>query len=102
MELLKKVYFCSQKSIIKAGNNKFHDLINAPRMLGANLGSLLYRDVSVMWLEHIIKGYDCVATTCLPKFDKEYYELFDIKNEYLSDKASNVCHNRKTKSHCIE
>ena len=24
-------YFCAQKSIIKAGNNKFQDLINAPR-----------------------------------------------------------------------
>ena len=31
MELLKYVYFCAQKSIIKAGNNKFQDLINAPR-----------------------------------------------------------------------
>ena len=33
MELLKYVYFCLQKSIIKAGNNKFQDLINAPRTL---------------------------------------------------------------------
>ena len=48
MELLKYVYFYAQKSIIKAGNNKFQDLMNAPRMLGGNLGSLLYGDVSVM------------------------------------------------------
>ena len=33
MELLKYVYFCAKKSIIKAGNNKFQDLINAPRIL---------------------------------------------------------------------
>ena len=32
MELLKYFYFCAQKSIIKAGNNKFQDLINAPRI----------------------------------------------------------------------
>ena len=31
MELLKYVYFCAQKPTIKAGNNKFQDLINAPR-----------------------------------------------------------------------
>ena len=31
MELLKYVYFLAQKSVIKAGNNKFQDLINAPR-----------------------------------------------------------------------
>ena len=31
MELLKYVHFCAQKSIIKAGNNKFHDLINVSR-----------------------------------------------------------------------
>ena len=48
MELLKYVYLYAQKSIIKAGNNKFQDLINAPRMLGGTLGSLLYGDVSVM------------------------------------------------------
>ena len=32
MELLKYVYWYAQKSIIKAGNNKFQDLINAPRI----------------------------------------------------------------------
>ena len=32
MELLKYVYLYALKSIIKAGNNKFQDLINAPRM----------------------------------------------------------------------
>ena len=26
------VYFCAQKSSIKTGNNKFQDLINAPRI----------------------------------------------------------------------
>ena len=31
VELLKYVYFYAQKSIIKAGNNKFQDLINVPR-----------------------------------------------------------------------
>ena len=31
VELLKYVYFYAQKSIIKAGYNKFQDLINAPR-----------------------------------------------------------------------
>ena len=30
MEVLKYVYFYAQKSIIKAGYNKFQDLINAP------------------------------------------------------------------------
>ena len=30
MELLKFVYLYEQKSIIKAGNHKFQDLINAP------------------------------------------------------------------------
>ena len=33
MGFLKYVYFYAQKSIIKAGNNKFQDLINAPRSL---------------------------------------------------------------------
>ena len=33
MELLKYVYLYAQKSIIKAGNNKFQDLINAHRKL---------------------------------------------------------------------
>ena len=33
MELFKYVYFCAKKSTIKAGNNKFQDLINAPRIL---------------------------------------------------------------------
>ena len=32
MELLKYVYFCTQKTITRAGNSKFQDLINAPRM----------------------------------------------------------------------
>ena len=31
MEVLKYVYFCTHKSVIKAGNNKFQDLINVPR-----------------------------------------------------------------------
>ena len=31
MELLKYIYFCAQKSITKAGNSKFQDLVNAPR-----------------------------------------------------------------------
>ena len=44
MELLKYVYFCAQKSIIKAGNNKFQDLINAPRILYKPLVLLLYLD----------------------------------------------------------
>ena len=29
---MKYVYFCVQESIIKAGNIKFQDLINVPRM----------------------------------------------------------------------
>ena len=33
MELLKCVYFCTQKSVIKAGNNEFQD-INVPRIMG--------------------------------------------------------------------
>ena len=33
MELSKYVYFCVQKSIIKAGNNKFQDFINVPRIM---------------------------------------------------------------------
>ena len=32
MERLKYVYFCAQKSIIEAGNSKFHGLINVPRI----------------------------------------------------------------------
>ena len=32
MELLKYIYFCEQISLIKAGNNKFQDLINGPRI----------------------------------------------------------------------
>ena len=36
MELWKYVYFCAQKSMIKAGDNKFQDLINAPRILRKN------------------------------------------------------------------
>ena len=32
MVLLKYIYFCGQKSIIKAGNNVFQDLINASRI----------------------------------------------------------------------
>ena len=38
VELLKYVYFYAQKSIIKAGNNKFQDLINAPRMSAVRSG----------------------------------------------------------------
>ena len=51
MELLKYVYFYAQKSIIKAGNNKFQDLINAPRMaLRRNNGklSLKYFDKPIL------------------------------------------------------
>ena len=49
MELLKYVYFCAQKSVIQAGNNKFQDLINAPRTLTLQLDfqlfmSILYQD----------------------------------------------------------
>ena len=40
MELLKYVYFYAQKSIIKAGNSKFQDLINAPRT----------RHIVVLWI----------------------------------------------------
>ena len=36
VELLKYVYLYAQKSIIKAGNNKYQDLINAPRMDGSS------------------------------------------------------------------
>ena len=32
MELSKYVYFFAQKSVIKTGNDKFQDLINAPRI----------------------------------------------------------------------
>ena len=31
LELTKYIYFCAQKSIIKAGHDKFQDLINVPR-----------------------------------------------------------------------
>ena len=37
MELLKCVYFFEQKAVIKAGNNKFQDLINAPRRYSNNI-----------------------------------------------------------------
>ena len=40
------VYFCAQKSIIKTGNNKFQDLINAPRM-----GTHLKRFVEPLLME---------------------------------------------------
>ena len=36
MELLKYVYFYAQKSIIKAGNSKFQDLINRQGLLAEN------------------------------------------------------------------
>ena len=32
MELLKYVYFFAQQLVMKAGNNKFQDLINASRI----------------------------------------------------------------------
>ena len=41
MELLKYVYLCVQKSIIKAGNNKFQDLINAPGIVVSAVNSQL-------------------------------------------------------------
>ena len=44
MELSKYVYFCAQKSIIKAGNNKFQDLINVPRTT-IKISSILHRHV---------------------------------------------------------
>ena len=34
MSLLKYVYFCAQKSVIKSGNSPFQDLINAPCICG--------------------------------------------------------------------
>ena len=40
MELLKYFYFCAQKSITKAGNSKFQDLINAPRIMFVKLNYL--------------------------------------------------------------
>ena len=43
MELLKYVNFCEQKSLIKAGNNKFQDLINGPRIsIQIKVDSYLY------------------------------------------------------------
>ena len=46
MELLKYVYFYAQKSIIKAGNNKFQDLINAPR----NQYNLIYKQIYFLFI----------------------------------------------------
>ena len=40
MELLKYFYFCAQKSIIRAGYNKFEDLINAPRIAGCVINKI--------------------------------------------------------------
>ena len=42
MELSKYVYFCAQKSILKAGNNKFQDLINVPRTCRRQLNACYF------------------------------------------------------------
>ena len=63
-ELLKYVYFCAQKSIIKAGNNKFQDLINAPRIEKMKLvlaGNILF-DLYV-WLFPRKSKYPCQILT---------------------------------------
>ena len=54
VELLQYVYFYAQTSIIKAGNNKFQDLINAPRM-PSFMTNLLY--FSVKSAENSENGY---------------------------------------------
>ena len=56
MELLKCVYFCTQKSIIKAGNNKFQDLINVPRIPPYN--PLLYCETGM----YTFVSYFCSKT----------------------------------------
>ena len=47
MELLKYVYLYALKSIIKAGNNKFQDLINAPRK---SRYMLVGHDITLLYL----------------------------------------------------
>ena len=54
MELLKYVYLYTQKSIIKAGNNKFQDLINAPRKLKVIISSFNFR---VLWFLKSVASY---------------------------------------------
>ena len=57
VELLKHVYFCAQKSIIKAENNMFQDLINAPRICGfcsCFLGLAVLFYFGTPWAFHII------------------------------------------------
>ena len=46
MEFLKYVYFCAEKLVIKAGNNKFQDLINAPH---------------IYWLFRQVVAYCCMT-----------------------------------------
>ena len=54
MELLKYVYFYAQKSIIKAGNNKFQDLINAPRISHTALGKRMENiyKLRILWFNN--------------------------------------------------
>ena len=52
MELLKYVYFYAQKSIVKAGNNKFQDLINDPRIYSFHV--LVLRAGFAFWLPHFL------------------------------------------------
>ena len=46
VELLKFVYFYAQKSITKAGNNKFQDLIYVPRIDDGNSKI----QISIVWV----------------------------------------------------
>ena len=54
VELLKYVYFCGQTSILKARNNKFQDLINAPRIDTF----LIARFLRKSFLKHKTNKYD--------------------------------------------
>ena len=51
VELLKYIYFYARKSIINAGNNKFQDLINVPRMLGRDLTKSPCHNISKVLIE---------------------------------------------------
>ena len=93
MELLKYVYFCAQKSIIKAGNNKFQDLINAPRISKKCLvhsdsykhSSSLMRVLVVRFEKYLVLSYIKVLIRLIQYYSPIYlmlilYDNYNIKN----------------------
>ena len=63
MELLKCVYFCTQKSIIEVGNNKFQDLINVLRIviLLCIIGSIITNNIILQVQKMLHDAAECDA-----------------------------------------